>query len=242
MKIARQYKPAIMAFVAVIGIAGSLFASSGVAHAASTTLKAGDRIGYTGSDVDLCTVAAVGTDSLGNKVALTAGHCLWKTGTDLKITKLNASGIYVPADKRTEIGTVGTWKFDRDKANPDAKNNILDYGFVRLNNDVQLQSVGKPNVAAPGIGQMVTRVGNDAGVYVSHLAIITGYSDRDFAIGGALVPGASGGPVTRGDALIGIASRSAFFYAVPGSFITRVDAAIADATAAGGVGANFKPL
>lgn len=226
-----------VASMAVVGagVAGILCTSSNT-YAATTTLKAGDRIGYVGSGVDLCTVAAVGTDSLGNKLALTAGHCV---AVGQRMTRLNAQGLFVPANQRTEIGVGAVSKITVTGA---TQPNKLDYGFVKLDNDVELVSTGRSSVAAPVLWQSVTRIGNDLGFQVNQQTNITGYTTNDFTIAGSVAPGASGGPVVADDKLVGVASRAAIFYGLPITFVTRADAAIADVSSTGGIGTDFKPL
>lgn len=155
------------------------------------------------------------------------------------MTKLNAGGLFVPADKRTEIG-VGA--VSKNTATAPVQANRLDYGFVKLDDDVQLESTGRSTVAAPVLWQAVTRIGHDLGFPVTQNTNITGYTANDFTISGAVAPGASGGPVVAGDKLVGVASRSAIFYGLPLTFITRADAAIADVSTTGGVGTGFQPL
>lgn len=236
MKIFKKHPKLIVgAFVAVVGAVGLL--TPDLASASPVTLKAGDRIGAPNSSaIDLCTVAAVGNDLQGRKLALTAGHCI---SEGAKVAKLNGTGLSVPATQRTEIG-VGI--ASKNTATSYMARNKLDYGFILLNDSVELQSVGKSTIAAPDVSQPAVRVGNDAGYpTTTNPVAISGLQANDFLIQSPSVPGASGGPVAQGDKLIGIFSRVYIFYGLPPSVVTRADAAIADAIVSGKI-SGFQPV
>ncbi len=199
------------------------------------SLGAGDRIGFLGDGLDLCTVAAVGYDSHGNKVALTAGHCVV---VGQPMTKLKGVGLVVPSGNRVLIGTGAVSKMTVQGV---GQTNRFDYGFIKLNDDVQLQG-DFSGVAAPRLGLRLVRVGNDAGIPTRNYDSVVGFTQRDFTFTGLIAPGASGGPLFVGTQLVGIASRAGVFWGVPLNVAQRVDAAIDDATAAGGVGAGFQSI
>lgn len=236
MKVFTRQPKTLFGVLAIMGVFAAGLLSPAPAHAETVTLKANDRIGGTGGTVDLCNVAAVGTDKFNNKVAFTAGHCV---GVGQRVAKLNSGGIIVGADDRTEIGTGAV---SVRTATGIAQGNQFDYGFIVLDDNVQLESTGASTIAAPAVGQIAARYGHDLGFNVTQSSVvITGLTNRDFTITGAVGPGASGGPVTRQGTLLGATSRSAFFYGLPITLIQRVDAAVADATAKDTVGAGFQP-
>lgn len=234
----RQPKILFGAF-AIIGILAAGLLSPTPANAETVTLKANDRIDLIGENAqgtDFCNVGAVGTDVHGNKVALTAGHCVIE---GFKIAKVNAQGLLVPESAKTEIGEGSLRVITPGIV---GQNNRFDYGFIKLNDNVELVSTGNTEIAAPVVGHIAVRKGNDLGISVTQSSVvITGYTPRDFVMTGAVAPGASGGPVTRNGTLIGVSSRTAFMYGLPFSYGQRADAAVADATARGGVGAGFQP-
>jgi hypothetical protein len=237
MKVLTKQPKALFGVFAVMGVLAAGLLSPTPANAETVTLKANDRIGGTGSTLDLCNVAAVGTDKFNNKVAFTAGHCV---GVGQRVAKLNSGGLIVNGSDRTEIGTGAV---SVKTTSGIAQGNKFDYGFILLDDSVQLESTGASTVAAPEVGQIAARHGHDFGFNVTQgSVVITGHTSRDFTITGASGPGSSGGPVTRQGTLLGASSRSAFFYGLPITIIQRADAAIADATAKDTVGAGFQPI
>lgn len=238
MKVFTKQPKALFGIFAIMGVLAAGLLSPTPANAETVTLKANDRLGYVGDGVDLCNVTAVGTDPSGNKLAMSAGHCfLGQVGT--RVTKLNAGGLYVPADKRTELGTVVAAKYNPTGI---AQSNQLDYAFIQLDDNVEIQTTGNPSTGRPTLGQTAVRHGNDLGFSVTQSSVVVlGLSAREFTITGATGPGASGGPVTKNGKLLGLSSRSAFFYGLPVSIISLADAGIADAVAAGSI-EGFQPI
>ena len=191
-------KKVLAAFVAFASMLGLAFVGAGNASASTVQLRPGDRIGYMSDTMDLCVVAAVGHDTQGNKVAITAGHCLVEGQV---IAKLVGNGLTVPLSNRSRIG-VAVKSVQENVTNGNLAR--VDYGVIKLDDDVQLVSSGNPNICAPQPFMQVRRVGADAGILQERYGMIKKVMINTFTMSGTALPGASGGP---GGAPLAVAGR-----------------------------------
>lgn len=213
---------------AAVPIAGLLVAAAPAPAApAAITVGSGSPIHMPQPDgqVGACTVAGVGNDKFGNKVALTAGHC-GKVGD--KVT--TASG-----------KPLGTYAASVMNVNGVVQFNKLDYAFIKLNNNVQFKTVTSlapkgisPN--KPTLGQVVCKDGITTGVTCGALL---GASRTEGAGYQFTYFGDSGGPVTMNGKLVGVTSRTILVPIITPTMYTFASDIVRDATAKNTVGAGF---
>ncbi|HIW96074.1 MAG TPA: S1 family peptidase [Candidatus Corynebacterium gallistercoris] len=182
----------------------------------------------------LCTMGAVGTDSHGNKVGITAGHC-GKPG--------NPVYSFDATNDRGEFARIGT--FERAGS--------IDYGVVKLDNNVQLTNsynnvkISNAGGAVPGLFTQLCKTGITTGGSCGPALIDSG----ELLISQVCAStGDSGGPVYVGDRLVGIVSAG--LGSLPSCFtplqgpihapLAAVDwnKISAELNAHGGTGAGFK--
>ena len=224
-------------------VLAALFVAPSAAQAAPKYLGSGQLVNMRAPGATTtarCTVAAVGTDRFGNSVALLAGHC-GTVGTVLLDEQMQQLGTF--ATQRTYRGWLpGIFKGALEY-------NQLDYAFVKLNPDVVARDfapspVNVKSVVAPAYNQFpVCKFGYGIGNVGERCGFTNSIRPLEFESTAFVSFGDSGGPVyVYGTKLIGIVSRpSGLPWASP-AIMTRADAAIADATANGFVGAGFVPL
>lgn len=116
----------------------------------------------------------------------------------------------------------------------------IDYGVIKLDDDVQLVSSGNPRICTPAPFMQVKRVGADAGILQERQGMIKKVVPNAFTMSGEALPGASGGPViSAGGCLQGIASGPEFFPGLLGLISTRMDVVKQHLDTRGGVGAGL---
>lgn len=209
---------------------------TGTSTAAADPLPvgAGTRIKVRNTDGEVgqgaCNVAAVGHDRFGNRVALTAGHC-------------GEVGFTMIVDGRD----AGTFATSKTTSGGRPVTNRFDYAFVTLDDHVVMQDdpaspVDVRSVVAPTRRQFpVCKYGHGLLNEGERCGVNVLVTQRDFVSTYLVSAFDSGSPVyVERTKLIGIVSR---FNLLPlGVTATRADAAIADATADGSVGAGFVPV
>lgn len=176
----------------------------------------------------MCTIAAVGYDRHGDKVALTAGHCA--AGNSVAITPAGKLlGSFGPATAIQGMAATGT---------------DMDYVFIRLHpsvvlvddprTPVNITAIGTPQpwTVACKYGHGMLNVGERCG-------LITGTTGNVGCSTIAMFFGDSGGPVYVGNRLIGVVSG--LFGSCGVMTFFRADHIIRHATQTGGVGAGFTP-
>ncbi|MBT2270662.1 S1 family peptidase [Rhodococcus qingshengii] len=159
---------------------------------------------------DYCTLAVVGTDNSGNKVAISAAHCVSVEGANyvpdgspiyswtpnngprehigtIAYRSWNGTGYPVPASQSNNPGAFGT-----------------DYVVIKLNNDAVLTSNG-PGVRIDGLGSsnpsgVMCKDGQSTGVTCGW---ITGQNATRIFNLGLIGPGDSGGPAYQGTNIVG---------------------------------------
>jgi hypothetical protein len=170
---------------------------------------------------DWCSIAAVGYDNLGNKVALSAGHCIANEPLD--------APVYLYDDRAAgPVGTLST------------RNTELDYVIIKLNPDVNIDSDG-PRVRIDSIGparpDLITC--KDGATTGTTCGLTLWYTDDRVYTTAPMFSGDSGGAlIMQGTQLIGInrAFTGVFEY-------VKASAILADLDSKGSVvGQGFRPV
>lgn len=215
---------------AVLLSLGMLFVASGVATAQDKVVVTPGLKLDVGRDGYVCTTGVVGTDSQGNYVGISAGHCLG-LGTD----------VYYPGKRN--LGPIG--ETVRSSGGPDFLNTGLDYSVILYDKSkVVLDSDGPGirvdgNAGTVGLGAFVCKSGITTGRQCGY---VTGRDQLGNVIAYVLTgPGDSGGPLAAGTKWLGITSKVNFNIRGPFAF-TAADKIRADLNVAGGVGAGFVPV
>lgn len=144
-----------------------------------------------GQNAKFCTLGVVGTDSSGNKIAISARHCLELDGTNANVG--DPVFRYLPTGAGNQIGTVShyspDWVGGSDKFG-------VDWVVIKLNADSDLRSNG-PGVRIDGIGtapvpgQVLCKDGVTTGVKCGAVYGVTPTRIASFALASG---GDSGGP------------------------------------------------
>lgn len=178
-----------------------------------------------------CTMGAIGTDSAGRLIGISAAHCLKGVGGD----------IFFPGQR--DIGPIGTVAYTYP--NGGAIGSEPDYSVVVYDKaKVTGSSVGhnitvNKNGPRPPFGQWICKSGQTTG---HTCGFATYFPDSGNTAGWIFVlPGDSGGPLVYGTTWAGIVSRIDFELRGPMSFASA-DRILADLNARGGPGAGFVPL
>ncbi len=204
----------------------SFFTFSPVANAEPTVVSNGMRWNTLEESnqfpFDWCSIAAVGYDSNGDKVALSAAHCI-------KDEPLQAPVYLYDNRAGGPIGTLST------------RNVEMDYVIIKLNPDVNIQSLG-PRVRIDSIGEgrpdlITCKDGATTGTTCG----ITMWQNKDrFYTTAPMFSGDSGGSLLmQGTQLIGINRALTTF----GFEYVKVTSILADLEVKGDViGRGFKPV
>lgn len=214
--------------------AGKVTVGAGVSFGTGTPVGP-DR---TPKPFDHCTITAVGSDNLGNLVALSAAHCAIDSVTGQPIE------LWVEGQK---VGQFESWKYTIPNGLMQFGPGFYDFAFARLDaSKVHISSARGANVAAgllaendkiPG-GFTVCISGRTSGQKCGKYLGDGRSHPREHVLGFAVRPGDSGGPLYTPDGrLLGIASRI-----LPGSFYGDVRDAAAYAASKGWVGGGFRPI
>lgn len=218
-------------------VPGSWFDAAPVSPGAQDALRRGKSLYGPGAPLyvgnfSMCTAAAVGTDSAGRMVAITAGHC-------------GHVGEPVAAADSLQAGWSGRVA---------RKNDALDYAVIELGPNAELTaSYNGTTVRSAGgranPGEVVCKNGYASGATCG--AVLGADSQRHFTHLCAMA-GDSGAPVYSGERLVGMVSGGLL---PPGlnlqcktplqgalhapTVVTNIDAVIADMNSAPGVGQGF---
>ena len=186
--------------------------SNGIAWTPNASLPPG----YPGDKPlsDYCTMAVVGTDRYGNKVGISAAHCVSIQGANYAP---DGAPVYrwTPNNApREQIGTIAhrSWNGTGYPVQQANSNNVgafgIDWVVIKLRDDAILTSNG-PGVRIDGVGSsnpggVMCKDGQSTGVTCGWITGQTG--DRIFNLA-VIGPGDSGGPAYQGTKIVGM-SRS----------------------------------
>lgn len=137
---------------------------------------------------DYCTMSVVGTDDLGNKVGISAAHCISHEPDGTTVRRWTPWNRY-----REPIGEIAY------------RNSALDYVVIDLYDDVILSSNG-PGLRLDHLGPanptgVVCKDGQTTGVTCG---VVTRQTDTHIYNLAFMGPGDSGGPLMQGDGWVGI--------------------------------------
>lgn len=186
-----------------------------------------------GKDGYVCTTGVVGTDSFGNYVGISAGHCL-SAGTD----------VYYPGKRN--LGPIG--KTAISSGGPDYLNTGLDYSVILYDKTKVVLDSDGPGIRVDGNGPRPTfgAIGCKSGITTGRqCGLITGQDKLGNTIGYILTgPGDSGGPLAVGTKWVGITSKlylNQDAWRGPFAF-TSADKIRADLNSRNSIGAGFVPV
>lgn len=208
-----------------IAVIAALFAGLPAAQAQQVRADLGGGSGIVVGGDFLCTLTTIGYDNAGRLVGFTAAHC-------------GGPGSTVTAEANPAAGVVGTIA---------RTNGALDYAVIQFDparvNPVR--SVGPTTITGTGapaqFSEWVCKQGRSTG----HTCGFSVYVDPVFNETWGLVcvsEGDSGGPVTRGTTLVGMVSAYFLVPCIGPKISINMEAVVADASAAGGPGAGFRPV
>ncbi|WP_378739126.1 S1 family peptidase [Nocardia brasiliensis] len=225
--------------VATAAIATAVIGGAGTASAAPSAVLGGSS-GIVFDNNAACSLTAIGHDSAGRLVGITAGHCA-------------PTGARMIAERTPEAGVVGVVAFSDDGKG-------LDYAVLELDPErvTPVRSVGPTTIAgfgaAPGPGATVCASGRTSG---SDCGVVWGELDGTSINQYCSKPGDSGGPVVVGDQLVGmnqgrLTGIGPIGFDVPcttaanplhsPAFFQPIAVILAAINAQGGVGAGFQPI
>ena len=174
-----------------------------------------------------CSLGVVGTDSAGNKVGISAGHCLG-VGTQ----------VFYPG--RRDLGPIGVTV--ASQGGPNYLTSGKDYSVIKFDSAmVSLSTQGRVTANAifpgtPSFGTFACKGGSTTG---TTCGITTSkYANGDIGAYILVLPGDSGGPLVAGSRWVGIVSSIQFRPQGPFVF-TSADTIVKDLNAKGGVGAGL---
>ncbi|GGC52045.1 serine protease [Hoyosella rhizosphaerae] len=211
--------------VATIAIVAALIAGIPAAQAnpSRTVLGGGSGI-IVGGDF-LCSLTTIGRDNAGRLVGFTAGHC-------------GPPGSSVHAEEATTLGAVGTIV----RVNPALDYAVIQFDESRVSPTRTVGNTTITGVAGPApFPEFVCKEGRSTG----HTCGVNLFVDQLFSEQYGFVcitEGDSGGPITSGNNVIGIVSAYFFIPCIGPHVSINMDAVVADANFAGGVGAGFRPI
>ncbi|MDV7991209.1 hypothetical protein [Rhodococcus sp. IEGM 1374] len=173
-------------------------------------------------DLTACSIAAVGYDDAGRLVALTAGHCILRTGLPVTLVGSPAAPVGTTA--------VGHWGPDYGVIvlDPTKVIPVASLGGVTVT-DIGIGSVGQP-VCKSGVGSGLTCgtiVENRGGDLMSDA--VTVWAD-------------SGAPLVAGTTLVGIASHASGAPLLSPTAYASASESMRLLNASGAPGAGFRPV
>lgn len=160
---------------------------------------------------DYCTMAVVGTDRYGNKVGISAAHCVSIQGANYAADGAPVYRWTPNNGPREQIGTIAhrSWNgvgYPVQQSNSNTPGAFgIDWVVIKLRDDAFLTSNG-PGVRIDGVGSsnpggIMCKDGQSTGVTCG---LITGQNaDRIFNLA-TIGPGDSGGPAYQGTQIVGI--------------------------------------
>ncbi|MFI9505409.1 S1 family peptidase [Nocardia sp. NPDC052566] len=226
--------------MAAVAAAGAfVVAGAGTAQAEPTAVLGGSS-GVVFDNNAACSLTAIGHDSAGRLVGLTAGHCA-------------PAGARLVAEKTPAAGPVGTVAFSDNGQG-------IDYAVIEFDpaKVTPVRTVGATTIAGiggePGPGATVCSSGRTSG---SDCGVVWGSLEGSTINQSCSKPGDSGGPVTVGDRLVGmnqgrLTGLGPIGFDVPcvvaaipvhsPAFFAPIDVVLGAINAGGGVGAGFQPI
>lgn len=210
----------------VVAMVLSMFGWLGVgASAAESPAPIGGGSGILVGGEALCTLTAIGHDSGGRLVGLTAGHC-------------GEPGYSIVSERHMDAGTVGYIH---------GKSREFDYAVIEFDpakvvplnsvGRVTIHSVGAPAAFPDVVCKQGLRTGNTCGVVWGDL-LQTNETWTQMCV----IEGDSGSPVVRGTTLVGMVNAYVGVACLGPELGTDIDIIMADLNAHGGVGAGFRPI
>ncbi|MFX0579151.1 hypothetical protein [Nocardia nepalensis] len=226
-----------MIVLAAVAAVGSM--AAGTAQAAGNAVVGGSS-GLVFDNNAACTLTAIGHDSAGRLVGLTAGHCA-------------PTGSRFGAEQFLDAGVIGTVAYSDDGDGADFA--VLAFDPARV---TPVRNVGPTTIAgfgaAPFPGQSVCTSGRSSGI---DCGIVWGTLEGSTINQTCSKPGDSGGPVTVGDRLVGMNQGRVTGFGGVGfnvpctvaanpihspAFFAPIDQIRQAVDATGGVGSGFQPI
>ncbi|MEU4344258.1 serine protease [Nocardia sp. NPDC023852] len=205
--------------------AALLGAQVGAAHASGPSVLGGGS-GIIVNDQGICTLTTIGHDAGGRLVGLTAAHC-------------GEAGATVVADANRDTGVVGTLAYT---------NKDMDYAMIVFDPDkvMPVNRVGDTIITGLGAPARFPDIackegrttGRTCGLAYGELFP----SDTWTWTQACVLPGDSGGPVVVGTTLVGMVNAYLTVPCLGPQVGANIMTIVNDATARGGVGADFHPI
>lgn len=215
------------------------FAGAGTAQAAGNAVVGGGT-GLVFDSNAVCSLTAIGYDSAGRLVGLTAGHCA-------------PTGARLGAEQFLDTGVIGTVAYSDEGEGLDFA--VLEFDPAKV---TPARNIGPTTIAgfaaAPVLGEPVCTSGRSSGF---DCGIVWGTLESVVINQSCSRPGDSGGPVTVGDRLVGmnqgrLTSLGGLGFNIPctlganpihsPAFFAPIDQILQAVDATGGVGSGFQPI
>lgn len=230
----------VVMLLVVFGAAASLVRTVAGAQELPTVFP-GQTLLYSdgGYNVHRCTLGAVGRDSAGRLVGITAGHCD-NANVNESILLPNTAG----NAPDTAYGAVGSYAFANKSTSLDYA--IIVYDETKVRGTAQGPDVRVDAIGNAFVGQAVCKDGSTTNFTcgtVRSLSYLGVYNWIDSSARNQ--PGDSGGPLVAGNAIVGITIR---WYAGFGSWwparyvSSNIQGILADLNPRGVPGSGFAPL
>jgi hypothetical protein len=216
------------------------FAGAGAASAAPGNAVVGGSSGLVFDNNSACSLTAIGHDSAGRLVGLTAGHCA-------------PTGARFGAEQSLDTGVIGTVAYSDDGQGLDFA--VLEFDAAKV---TPVRSIGVTTIAglgdAPAAGSAVCTSGRSTGL---DCGVVWGSLEGTTINQSCSKPGDSGGPVTVGDRLVGmnqgrLTGLGGIGFNIPctvaanpvhsPAFFAPIDQVVQAVDAVGGVGSGFEPI
>ena len=173
-------------------------------------------------DLTACSIAAVGYDDAGRLVALTAGHCILRTGLPVTLVGSPAAPVGTTA--------VGHW-------GPDYGVIVLDP--TKVTPVSSLNGITVTDIGVGSVGQPVCKSGLGSGLTCGSIVDNRGSDLMSDAI---TVWADSGAPLVAGTTLVGIASHASGTPLVSPTAYASASESVRLLGASGAAGAGFRPI
>ncbi|WP_051365334.1 hypothetical protein [Rhodococcus sp. JG-3] len=173
-------------------------------------------------DLTVCSIAAVGYDDAGRLVALTAGHCILRSGLPVTLVGSPAAPVGTTA--------VGHW-------GPDYGVIVLDPTKVTPVNS--LGGITVTDIGTASVGQPVCKTGLGSGVTCGSIVDARG---SDLMSDALTVWSDSGGPLVVGTTLVGITSHASGVPLISPTAYASAAESVRLLNQSGEPGAGFRPV
>ncbi|WP_433193610.1 hypothetical protein ACQP1G_33165 [Nocardia sp. CA-107356] len=227
------------AMIVLATVAAAGFPAAGTAQAAGNAVVGGSS-GLVFDTNAVCSLTAVGHDSAGRLVGLTAGHCA-------------PTGARLGAEQFLDAGVIGTVAYSDDGEGLDFA--VLEFDPAKV---TPVRNIGPTTIAglgaAPAAGESVCTSGRSSGI---DCGVVWGSMAGSVINQSCSRPGDSGGPVTVGDRLVGLnqgrlTGLGGIGFNIPcivaanpvhsPAFFAPIDQILQAVDALGGVGSGFQPV